>query len=144
MKRIPPSLLLAVIIVLSAILIWQYRLAPSLQNDASNSNEAIARLYISLSSKTLQREYEINDVEKILANHFDGATMQEATGFYNGKRERSLVITIINCCRWEEPKEKFREKINYLVTQLRQDLGQESILVEYITPEKPEAFELYE
>jgi len=144
MRKILPSLLLAVIIVLSAILILQSRSTPSLKNDASSGNTAIARLYISLSSKKLQREYEIGDVEKILVNHFNGATIQESTGFYNGKRERSLVITIINCCRWEEPIEEFQVKINNLVVQLRQDLEQESILVEHISPGDTQAFELYE
>jgi len=144
MRRILPSLLLAVIIVLSAILILQSCATPPLTNDASSTNTAITRLYISLSSKRLQREYEVGDVEKILVNHFNGATMQESTGIHNGKKERSLVITIINCCSWEEPKEKFQEKINNLVMQLRNDLGQESILVEYIAPGKTEAFELYE
>jgi len=144
MRRILPSLLLAVIIVLGAILILQSRSKPTLTKNTSNDNTAIARLYISLSSKILQRKYEIKDVEEILINHFSGATLQESIGFYKGKKERSLVITIINCCEWEEPKEKFREKIKNLVVQLKNDLGQKSILVEHITPGNSEAFEIYE
>ncbi len=144
MRRKSPSLLLVAIIVLGAASILQSCSTVHLNKNTSESNSAVARLYISLSSKAHKREYEIKDVEKILANHFDGATMQEAAGLHNGKRERSLVITIINCCRWEESREKFKEKIDNLVLQLRQDLGQESVLVEYSAIEKTEVFEVYE
>jgi len=136
--------LLAVAIALSGTFILQSCSTVHLNNDSIDNNNAIARVYIGLSSNIKQRKYEIEDVENILANHFDGVTLQESVGFYNGEEERILTVTIINCCRWEESKEIFRDKINNLVTQLRQDLGQESILVEYITQERLEAFEVFE
>jgi hypothetical protein len=87
---------------------------------------------------------EIVDVENILLKHFDGATLQEANGFYKGQREKSLVIKIINCCSWEKPREQFLESINNLVLQLRDKLGQESILVEYSSSGKTQIFEVLE
>jgi hypothetical protein len=110
MRRILPSLLLAVIIVLSAILILQSCATPPLTNDASSGDTAITRLYISLSSKRLQREYEVGDVEKILVNHFNGATMQESTGIHHGKKERSLVITISIAAAGKSQRKSSRRK----------------------------------
>ena len=86
----------------------------------------------------------IVDVENILINHFNGATLQESLGFFNRKKERSLIITIINCCGWEEPIEIFREKINIFVKQLRHEPGQESILVEHTSKGNTQIFEVLE
>ncbi|MGB2691952.1 MAG: hypothetical protein WBB48_11490 [Thermodesulfobacteriota bacterium] len=115
----------------------------NLKNNESNKN-IIVRMYIGLSSNKDQEEMEIVDVENILLKHFDGATLQEANGFYKGQREKSLVITIINCCSWEKPREQFLESINNLVLQLRDKLGQESILVEYSSSGKTQMFEVLE
>ena len=107
-------------------------------------NTVITRIYVSLSSEKLKREFEIADVENILINHFNGATLQESLGFFNGKKERSLIVTIINCCGWEKPKDKFRESINNLVLELRHELGQESILVEHTSKGNTQIFEVLE
>jgi len=144
MRRRLLSLLLAIIIALSGTFILQSCSYVHLNNDSIDNNNAIARLYIGLSSNKLKREFEIADVEKIIASHFNAATLQESIGFYKGEREKSLIITIINCCRWEEPNKIFQEKINKLVVQLQQDLGQESILVEHILQGDARAFEVFE
>ncbi len=144
MQRILPSSYLQTIAPLMLLLMLQSCSAHSLKSEAFKDNTAITRIYVSLSSEKLRREFEIADVENILINHFNGATLQESLGFFNGKKERSLTITIINCCRWEEPIEIFREKINNLVKQLRQDLGQESILVEVNRTTDIQVFEVLE
>lgn len=79
-----------------------------------------------------------------MGKHFDGATLQEAIGFYKGEREKSLIITIANCCRWEKPKDQFRKSVNNLVLELRRELGQESILVEYSSYGETHIFEILE
>lgn len=113
-------------------------------NDKANSNNIIVRLYIGLSSNINQEEIEIEDIENILGKHFDGATLQEAIGLYKGEREKSLIITIANCCRWEKPKDQFRKSVNNLVLELRRELGQESILVEYSSYGETHIFEILE
>jgi len=110
MRRILPSLLLAVIIVLSAILILQSCATPPLTNDASSGNTAITRLYISLSSKRLQREYEVGDVEKILVNHFNGATMQESTGIHNGKMKEASLLQSSTAVAGKSQRKSSRRK----------------------------------
>lgn len=111
--------------------------------DSTAGNTAIARLYIGLSSKQANEDYESELVEEIISSHFDGATIQESKGIYQGKVENSLIITIINCCRWEMSKGDFRNKIQNLAIELKHKLSQESILIEYITTGKNEAFEIY-
>jgi len=107
------------------------------------SNTTIARLYIGLTSRTNEETFEATAVQSILEKHFDGVTIEHATGVYNGKSEESLIVTIINCCRWEIPEKEFREKIDGLVLDLKNSLKQESVLVEYITTNGGEAFEVY-
>ncbi len=79
-----------------------------------------------------------------MGKHFDGATLQEAIGFYKGEREKSLIITLINCCRWEKPKDQFLGGVNNLVLELRCELGQESILVEHSSSGETHIFEILE
>jgi len=132
-----------IFIALGSAFLLQSCATVNLKNNEPNNN-TIVRIYIGLSTNTAQEEIEIVDVENILLTHFDGATLQEANGFYKGKREKSLVITIINCCRWERPREQFIESINNLVFQLRDKLGEESILVEHSSSGKTQIFEVLE
>jgi len=107
------------------------------------SNTAIAHIYIGLNSQTNEETFEATAVQSILEKHFNGVTIEHAKGVYNGKSEESLIVTIINCCRWEIPEKAFREKIDSLVLDLKNSLKQESVLVEYITTNGGEAFEVY-
>jgi hypothetical protein len=111
-------------------------------NQNTTSNNIIVRLYIGLSSNINQ--VKIEDIENILGKHFDGATLQEAIGFYKKEREKSLIITLINCCRWEKPKDQFLGGVNNLVLELRCELGQESILVEHSSSGETHIFEILE
>lgn len=143
MKIILPSSGLASILTLASILFIVSCSTVNLDNEHSKENNGvIVRVYIGLNSNKLQREIEIEEVEEIISKHFDSATLQESTGFYEGEKERSLIITIINCCSWEEAEDNFRIKITNLASQLRGDLGQESILVEYLSNGRTEAFEV--
>ncbi len=143
MKTIQPPLL-GIILASCAMLLLVSCSTVDLNNNSTDNNSAVARLYIGLSSSKLYREILVEEVEEIISRHFKAATVQESTGFYEGEKERSLIITIINCCRWKEPEEGFREKINNLASQLKNDLGQESILVEYISQGHSEIFEVLE
>lgn len=102
------------------------------------NNDATARIYIGLPSNIEEEEIIL-----ITEKYFDGATIQEATGLYKGSRETSLVITIINCCRWKVSEETFRENIHEISTELREQLEQDSILIEYNSPEGIELIEVY-
>ncbi len=142
MRQANSLFLIKVLLAFCAILFIESCSRVNVNTQIPDDDHAIARIYIGLSSKKLQREIEIEEVEEIISKHFSASTIQQSTGFYNGEREESLIITIIKCCRWEEPKENFRKKINNLILQLRDDLGQESILVEYLSNGKTEAFEV--
>lgn len=145
MKRIVKSSGLASTLTLAAILFAVSCSTVNLDNEYSKkSNNAIVRIYIGLSSSKLQREINIEEVEEIISKHFNSATLQESMGFYKGEKERSLIITIINCCSWKDQTERFQEKISNLASQLKDDLGQESILVEYLYEGKSGAFEILE
>lgn len=135
--------LFIIFIAVSSALLLQSCATVNLKNNESNKN-TIVRMYIGLSTNTVQEEIEIVDVENILLKHFDGATLQEANGFYKGKREKSLIITIINCCSWEKPREQFLASINNLVLELIDKLGQESILVEHSSSRKTQIIEVVE
>ncbi len=143
MKR---NKLLSLVLIFTAI--GQAFLFHSCARVDSNSNEinnnAIVRLYIGLSLNIDKKGIKIRDLENILVKHFDGATLQEASGFYKGQRERSLIITIINCCRWEQPEDQFLERIKHLADELRHELDQESILVEYTASGEIQIFEIME
>lgn len=114
-----------------------------LNKETYSSNTAIARIYVGLTSRTNEETFEVDMVQSILEKHFDGVTIEHAKGIYNGKSEDSLIVTIVNCCRWRISENAFRKKINSLVLDLKNSLNQESVLVEYITTNGGEAFEVY-
>lgn len=130
--------------VLGAVCLIQSCASVNLHNGnvSNNTNDTIVRLYLGLSSENGEQEIEIGDVENILSNHFDGATLQEATGLYKGVREQSLIITIINCCTWQEPEEDFLNKLKVLVSELKLEFSQESILVEHTSSGETRVFEI--
>ena len=138
------QLLLFLILAISVLLNSTSCSHHGLNNEDARNDNAVVRIYVGLNSNKLNREFEVADVEKILAEHFDGATLQEGTGHYIGETEKNLIITIINCCRWEVSEEIFQNKIKKLITQLKKELGQESILVEYLSSGNTEVFEIYE
>lgn len=130
------------ILSLSAILLLSYSCASTNYANSADNNVAIARLYIGLGSKGSNMDYELEQVEKIISSHFNGATIQKSKGIYQSKSENSLIVTIINCCGWEIQKGAFRKKIQKLAIELKQKFSQESILIEHITAGKNEAFEI--
>ena len=145
MKRNKLLSLFIIFIALDMAFLFQSCARVDLDNsNNNNTNHTIARLYIGLSSDIDKEGIEIRDIENILGKRFDGATLQEATGFYKGQREKSLIITIINCCRWEQPQDQFLERIKHLATELRHELNQESILVEHTSSGEIQIFEIME
>jgi hypothetical protein len=132
MKRFVTPALLIVIAILILVLIYQNRELSTIKVQTENE-DAIVRIYIALSSEQNGKEYTVEEVEKILVKHFSGATMQETVGYYKGNREKSLEITIINCCSWKESDKEFRKKVENLNEELRDKLGQKSVLVELLS-----------
>lgn len=132
--------LLAVIVVLIIFLILQNRELNSIKIK-TGYEDSVVRIYVALSSDKNGKEYTLEDVEAILVKHFSGATVQETVGYYEGKREKSLNITIINCCDWKVSDKKFREKIDELNKELTEKLGQEAILIELVSNDGMEGFQ---
>lgn len=132
--------LLAVIVVLIIFLILQKRELSSIKIK-TGYEDSVVRIYVALSSDKNGKEYTLEDVEAILVKHFSGATVQETVGYYEGKREKSLNITIINCCDWKVSDKKFREKIDELNQELTEKLGQEAILIELVSKDGMEGFQ---
>ena len=132
MRRFITPALLIIIAILILVLIYQNRKLSSIKEQAE-SEDAIVKIYIALSSEKHGKEYRIEDVEKILVKHFSGATIEETVGYYKGKREKSLEITIINCCSWKESDKKFRKRVERLNKELTEKLGQKSVLIELVS-----------
>lgn len=143
MRRFSTPALLIIIAILILVLIYQNTKLSSIKEQTGNE-DAIVRIYIALSSEKHGKQYAIEDVEKILVKHFSGATMQETVGYYKGNREKSLEITIINCCDWKESDEKFRKKVEELNKELTDKLGQQSVLIELVSNDGIEEFETIE
>jgi len=143
MKRFVTPALLIVIAILILVLIYQNRELSSIKVQTENE-DAIVRIYIALSSEQNGKEYTVEEVEKILVKHFSGATMQETVGYYKGNREKSLEITIINCCSWKESDEKFWKKVKNLNKELTDRLGQQSVLIELVSNNNIDSFETIE
>ena len=141
-KYLTPALLL-VIAVLIGYLIFQNRELSSMKIKTGHE-DSVVRIYVALSSDKNGKEYSLEDVEEILVKHFSGATVQETVGYYEGKREKSLNITIINCCEWKVSDKKFREKIDKLNKELTEKLGQEAILIELVSNDGIEGFQTIE
>lgn len=135
--------LLAIIVVLIIFLIFQNRELSSIKIE-TGYEDSVVRIYVALSSDKNGKEYDLEDVEAILVKHFSGATVQETVGYYEGKREKSLNITIINCCDWKVSDKKFRKKIDELNKELTEKLGQEAILIELVSNEGMEGYQTIE
>jgi PII-like signaling protein len=135
--------LLVIIAVLMIFLIFQNRELSTIKVKTENE-DAIVRIYVALSSEKHGKEYKLEDVEKILVKHFSGATVQESVGYYEGKREKSLNITIINCCDWKVSDKKFRKKVEKLNKELTGKLGQDAILIELVSNDGIEGFQTIE
>ena len=109
-KYITPVLLL-IIAALIVFLIIQNRELNKIKV-STGYEDSVVRIYVALSSEKHGKVYTLEDIEKILVRHFSGATVQETVGYYEGKREKSLNITIINCCDWKvSDSSKFRKKV---------------------------------
>ena len=141
-KYLTPALLV-IIAVLVILLILQNRELRSIKVKTENE-DTIVRIYVALSSQKHGKDYKIEDVEKIVVKHFPDATVKETVGYYEGKREKSLNITIINCCDWKVSEEKFHKKLAELNEELTQKLGQEAVLVEFFSNEGREGFQTIE
>jgi len=141
-KHLTPVLLI-IIAVLIIFLIFQNRELSSIKVKTENE-DTIVRIYVALSSEKHGKVYKPEDVEEILVKHFPSATVQETVGYYEGKREKSLNITIFNCCDWKVSDKKFRNKVAKLNEELTQKLGQEAILVELFSNDGREGFQTIE
>ncbi len=141
-KYLTPALLV-IIAVLIIFLIFQNRELSSIKVK-TGYEDSVVRIYVALSSDKNGKEYNLEDVEAILVKHFSGATVQETVGYYEGKREKSLNITIINCCDWKVSDKKFRKKVDELNKELTEKLGQEAILIELVSNEGMEGFQTIE
>lgn len=115
-----------------------------LNTTAQAADSSIARIYVGLTSQSGVETFEKEIVQSILNRHVEGATIEQARGVYQGKTEESVIVTIINCCRWSIPENKFRSKIHKLAEDIKNTLNQESLLVEYINSNGGAAFEVYE
>ena len=135
--------LLIIILVLIAFLILQNRELSSIKLKTENE-DTVVRIYVALSSEKHGREYSLEDVENIVVKHFSEASVKETVGYYEGKMEESLNITIINCCDWKVNEKKFREKVEQLNQELTEKLGQEAILIELVSSEGEEGFQTIE
>ena len=135
--------LLIIIAVLIAFLILQNRQLSSIKLKTENE-DTVVRIYVALSSEKHGSEYSLEDVENIVLKHFSEATVKETVGYYEGKMEESLNITIINCCDWKLSEKKFREKVEQLNQELTEKLGQEAILIELVSSEGEEGFQTIE
>lgn len=146
MQKNKPVYLFIILIALGLGFLFQSCARVDLDNGntSNNTSHTIARLYVGLSSDTDKEGIETSAIENIMRKHFDGATLQEATGFYKGRREKSLIITIINCCSWEQPQDQFLKRIKLLASELRHELDQESVLVEQTYSGETRIFEIME
>ena len=132
MRKIITPLLLAVIAILAVAMIYQNRVMTELVERAGSDDE-IVRVYVGLSSAKLSAEFRLEDVEKIVGSRFDGAAIVASHGLYKGVSEESLIINLINCCSWKVPKAEFRQNVEGLAVELRERLGQETVLVEQLS-----------
>jgi len=78
--------------------------------------------YIGHNNKT--KELEIEKIEKLVSNHFDGFTASEVVGYWKGAKEQTLKIEVITD---QNPVELER-----IGKELRDKLEQESVLMEII------------
>ena len=78
--------------------------------------------YIGHNNKT--KELEIEKIEKLVSEHFEGFTASEVVGYWKGSKEQTLKIEVIT---ESKPVELAR-----IGKELRDKLDQESILMEII------------
>jgi len=62
-------------------------------------------------------------VEGIMADQFDNFTVIEAAGYYNGTKEKSLILEVIS----EDPLARYT--VNYVARAIRDANQQECVLV---------------
>jgi hypothetical protein len=83
-------------------------------------------VYVGADNKT----HRINNtyyrrVLKIVNSYFKGYSLLNSVGYWNGVKEESLIISIID-------NRINLESVNNMVEQLKSELKQESILIEYL------------
>lgn len=106
---------------------------------------AIAKLFVGLApgkKSKREREWPAKMVEEIVLDYFGGATIDEAVGIYEGGRESTIEIILVNCCEWKEDIETFTKRVFELAEELQQKLEQDSVLVEFSVPQKKEIYEM--
>jgi hypothetical protein len=72
---------------------------------------------------------EIEAVETILNEHFHGWTTAQAVGSWQGATEEAMVITVTTRAARQGP-ESARAAIENCATRLKDQLGQESVMLE--------------
>lgn len=78
--------------------------------------------YIGHNNKT--QELEIEKIESIVSNHFEGFTASEVIGYWRGSKERTLKVEVIT--------DETPAKLSKIGKELRDKLEQESVLMEII------------
>ena len=61
-------------------------------------------------------------IAKITSEYFSGFTMQEAIGFWQGKKENTIILTIVHEC-------SVAFLIGYIIQTLKKQLKQDSIML---------------
>lgn len=81
-----------------------------------------AFFYIGSSNTT--KQLEIEKIEDIISNHFDGFTASEVIGYWKRSKERTLKVEVITS---ETP-----ENLARIGRELKTKLEQESVLLEIV------------
>lgn len=86
------------------------------------------QLYIGLNKNT-KGKWSKRKAQKIITNvvskYFSGFTMQEAIGYWQGKKEKTIILTIIH-------EDCVNFLIEHIINTLKSVLKQDSIMLEYL------------
>lgn len=72
------------------------------------------QLFIGSNNQTKQLEKQV--IENILAEHFEGFTLQEGTGYWHGEREQTAIVTV----SFDGPMNKLEWALSHLKNSLKQ------------------------
>jgi len=83
------------------------------------------KAYIYIGSNNETHRLELNRIKEVISSKFDGFSLAEITGYWKGTEEKTAKVEIII----EDSQEL---KIVSLCKELKTELSQESILVEFL------------
>jgi len=82
------------------------------------------KVYYYIGSNNTTKQLEVDNIEKIIAGHFEGFTASEVIGYWRGSKERTLKVEIIT--------DETPAKLAKIAKELKIKLDQDSILMEII------------